>query len=302
MLRRSSGPSAVLVLTIVASLLPSPASAWGFAAHRAIMRRAIDILPPEIKPFFVEHRDEMVYRAVDPDMWRSAGWDDDHNHFVNFGSPELGPAPFTSMPRDYSAALQQFGPATLNRLGTLPWRQAEMFGNLQRAFERIGDGNVFLVETILVFAAASSHYIQDAHQPLHASNNYNGQLTDQLGLHVRFETQLFERFESRLTLTPAPPHAFASPRDYAFDALLASYQKMDALLKADTEALGSKDTYDDGYFEAFFTNVKPMLEERLSSAITATASVIVSAWEQAGRPSLAPKATPRAPQKVQRAR
>ena len=32
--------------------------------------------------------------------------------------------------------------------------------------------------------------------------------------------------------------------------------------------------------------VKPVLEERLSAAITATASVIVSAWEQAGRPSL----------------
>jgi len=32
--------------------------------------------------------------------------------------------------------------------------------------------------------------------------------------------------------------------------------------------------------------VKPLLEERLSAAITATASVIVSAWEQAGRPSL----------------
>jgi len=30
--------------------------------------------------------------------------------------------------------------------------------------------------------------------------------------------------------------------------------------------------------------VKPLLEERLSAAITATASVIVSAWEHAGRP------------------
>ena len=136
MLRRAS---AVLVIAVIASLVPSPAFAWGSAAHRDIMRRAIDILPPEIKAFFVEHRDEMVYRTIDPDLWRSLGFDEeDQNHFVNFGAPELGPAPFTNMPRDYTAALQKFGPATLKRLGTLPWREAEMFGNLQRAFQRVG--------------------------------------------------------------------------------------------------------------------------------------------------------------------
>ena len=43
-----------------------------------------------------------------------------------------------------------------------------------------------------------------------------------------------------------------------------------------------------------------VLEERLAAAITATASVIVSAWEQAGRPALK-DAAPRPVEKVQRA-
>jgi len=295
MLRRLS---AVLLAAV---LCPAPAFAWGFAAHKAIMRRAIDILPPEIKPFFVEHRDEMLIRVLDPDLWRSVGWDDDQNHFVNFGAPELGPYPFAGYPREYGAALQKFGENDLKRLGTLPFREAEMSGSLQRAFERIGTGNTFAVSDAIVFAGAASHYIQDATQPLHAANNYDGQLSGQRGVHPRFETELVERFESRLTLSPAPPKAVASPRDYAFDTLLASYQKADALLKADKEAIGAKDTYDDAYFEAFFAKVKPMLEERLSAATTATASVIVSAWEQAGRPLLNPKIT-REPRKVQRAR
>ena len=299
MLRRLS---ATVVLTVAASLLPAPAFAWGFVAHRAIMRRAIDILPPEIKPFFVEHRDEIVSHVIDPDMWRSIGWEDDQNHFVNFGAPELGPAPFTNMPRDYTAALQKFGPATLKTLGMLPWREAEMFGNLQRAFAGLGDQNAFTIGRVIAFAAIASHYIQDAHQPLHASNNYNGQLTDQLGIHARFEATLFERYESRLTITPGPLKAVPSPRDYTFDALLVSYQDVDALLKADKEAIGAKDAYDDAYYDALFTKLKPMLEERLSAAATATASIIVSAWEQAGRPSLAAKVTTRAPQKVQHTR
>ncbi len=275
---------AAVVATAV-GLLPATTYAWGFTAHRSIMRRAIEILPPEIKPFFVAHRDEIVYRSIDPDTWRNAGWEEDQNHFINFGAPELGRSG-TEMPRDYTAALQKFGPATLKRLGMLPWREAEMFGNLERAFEGMGKANPYSVQDLIEFSAAASHYVQDATQPLHASNNYDGQFTDQRGVHGRFETELFERFESRLTVTPAPPRSFASPRDFAFDELLDSFQKVDALLKADKEAIGDKQAYDDAYFEAFFTRVKPVLEQQLSAAVTATASTIVSAWEQAGRPSL----------------
>jgi hypothetical protein len=269
---------------LVTLLLPSPAFAWGFEAHKAIMRRAIDILPPELKPYFMAHRDELAYRAIDPDLWRNIGWEEDQNHFMNFGATEFGPFPFLAMPRDYGAALQKFGFTTMKRLGMLPWREAEMFGNLQRALVRIGQNNGFATVDTVLFAAVASHYIQDATQPLHASNSYDGQDTNQRGVHSRFETELFERYESRLVLTPAPPRAFASARDFAFDTLLTSYQKVDLVLKADKQAIGSKKLYDAEYYEAFLLNVKPLLEERLSAAITATASVIVSAWEQAGRP------------------
>ena len=278
MLRRAC---AALLITL---LLPSSALAWGFEAHKAIMRRAIDILPPELKPYFTAHRDELAYRAIDPDLWRNVGWEEDQNHFMNFGAPEFGPFPFLAMPRDYGTALQKFGFTTMKRLGMLPWREAEMFGNLQRALVRIGQNNGFATVDTVLFAAVASHYIQDATQPLHATNSYDGQDTNQRGVHSRFETELFERYESRLVLTPAPPKAFASPRDFAFETLLTSYQKVDLVLKADKQAIGSKKVYDLEYYEAFLQNAKPLLEERLSAAITATASIIVSAWEQAGRP------------------
>ena len=292
----------VLAVALAGLLLPAPAFAWGFTAHRLIMRRAIEILPPEIKPFFVEHRDALATRTVDPDMWRTIGWDDDPNHFLNLGTKEFGPPPaFTALPRDYTAALQKFGAVAMERHGKLPWREAEMFGGLQRAFTDIGDANPFTVERILVFAGATSHYIQDATQPLHASVNYDGQETDQRGVHSRFEATLIEKFESRLTITPGPLKSVASPKDLAFETLIASFQKVDALLKADKDAIGAKDTYDDAYFEAFFGKVKPMIDAQLSLAVTLTASFITSAWEQAGKPNLYPKVTPQ-PRRVQRAR
>jgi hypothetical protein len=263
------------------------------------MRRAIDLLPPELKPLFERHRDEVVIRVKDPDLWRNAGWDDDPNHFVDFGMKELGEYPFTALPREYGAALEKFGPSLLNRIGRLPWREAEEFGNLRRGFESFARGDRFAQGDVVLFAAVASHYIQDAHQPLHASNNYDGQLSGNNGIHSRFETDLVERFESRLTLVPPAPKAVANPRDAAFDVLLASHKLVATILKADTESVAGKETYDDDYYDKFFAKVRPILEQRLSEAIAATAGVIIGAWEQAGRPVLKADGR-RPPQKVRK--
>jgi len=288
--------SVVAVAVLIALAAPQPAAAWGSAAHRHIMARAIDLLPVELKPFFQQHQDEVVMRVIDPDLFRILGWEEDPNHFVNFGAKELGEYPFKELPREYGAAIEKFGMATLRRNGLLPWRQQEEFGNLRRAFEGF-TRETYAPGNAVLFAAVMSHYMQDAHQPLHASVNYDGQMTGNTGIHARFETALFERFQSRLTIRPAPPAPIFNSRDAAFDALLASYQLVDRILKADAAAKQGKETYDDEYFERLFTTVRPILEQRLGEAITATAGLIMGAWEQAGRPVLKP-AGPRPPQKI----
>ena len=86
--------TAVLVAALLAgSLVHSSASAWGLVAHRYIMSRAVDLLPAELKPFYERNRDEIVMRATDPDLWRTVGWEEDPNHFVDFGSKEFGAYP-----------------------------------------------------------------------------------------------------------------------------------------------------------------------------------------------------------------
>lgn len=279
--------SLVAAAVLVASLVPASASAWGFTAHRYIMSRAIDLLPPELKPFYERYRDEIVMRATDPDLWRNAGWEEDPNHFMNFGVREFGDYPFTALPRELGAAIEKFGMAVLKRDGLLPWRASEEFGNLRRTFERFARGSQFGPSDVILFSGVTAHYMQDANQPFHASNNYDGQLTGNSGIHARFESDLFDRFRSRLTVTPAAPKGITSARDAAFDALLSGYQLVDPILKADKEAVAGKDTYDDDYFEKFFTKVRPSLERRLADSITATSGLIIGAWEQAGKPVLA---------------
>jgi hypothetical protein len=279
----------------------SPAAAWGFVGHQLIMRRAIDLLPAEIKPFFERHREEVVMRVIDPDLWRTLGWPEDPNHFMDFGVKEYGAFPFLALPREYGAALAKFGPATLDRNGRLPWRLDEMAGTLRREFEALPRNAPYTLGNIVLFSGVSSHYLQDAHQPFHATEDYDGVAAGQRGIHSRFERDLIERFGARLTLNPAPVTPITAPRDAAFEVLLSGHQLVDRVFRADREAAEGRSEYDDVYFERFFDKVRPILEERLSMAISATAGLITGAWVQAGRP-LVRFDEARPPQRIDRGR
>ena len=61
--------------------------------------------------------------------------------------------------------------------------------------------------------------------------------------------------------------------------------------------MAGREFYDDGYFEAFGTDQLSVMERRLNDSITAVASLIIGAWEQAGRPAI-PPAIPRTPRPV----
>ena len=294
---RKLGP--VVALAFALLCIPTSAFAWGAAAHQMIMRQTIDLLPPELKPFFEHFKDEVVLRVNDPDLWRNVPWDDDANHFVDFGVPEYGKPPFAELPRDYDLAVQKFGVRVVKRNGLLPWRAAEMYGNLRRGFEGIARNNQYAIGDVTLFSSVLAHYVQDATQPFHASDNYDGAQTGNNGIHSRFERDLFEKFGSRLRLAGPPPAPLTNPRDVSFDTLITSYGLVPGILAADKAAVGSKDVYDDEYFEKFFTAVQPTLEQQLSAAIRATAGFIIGAWEQAGRPKMYTE-QPRPPQRVRK--
>lgn len=285
----------VVLLSLVCQ--PAPAAAWGFAAHQFIMRRALDLLPAELKPFFDQRREEVIVRVKDPDLWRNAGWPEDANHFMDFGVKEYGDYPFADLPRDYTAAIEKFGQATIQRNGRLPWRFAEAFGNLRRGFEGFGRNNAYAPDDVVLFAGMAAHYIQDATMPLHAADNYDGIQTGQRGIHSRFEGELFERSGQTFTFTPPPMSPVRKPDDLAWELLLESYKQVDPLLKADKDAAAGLEFYDDAYFERFARTAGPLMQQQISRAIAATAAVITGAWIEAGRPVVGP-ITRRAPQKI----
>lgn len=276
----------VTLLLLVAA--PQPAHAWGFSAHKFIVDRAIALLPPEIRPLFEQHRSEVVERAIDPDTWIIAGWEDERpHHFVDMDSPGFGQYPFTDLPRDYTAALAKFGAAKMRDAGTVPWTTEEVYGSLRRAFEaypRRGNFGPNAHLEVILQSAWLAHYVSDAHVPLHGVANYDGQLTQQWGVHSRWEASVFERYLNQLTIAPKAIAPITDPRGFIFNALLQDYQLAQTVLKADRDAIGNRDVYDDTYYQAFFAANKSIMEQRLNDSIAAVAAMITGAWEAAGKP------------------
>jgi len=287
--------TALGVLTAIL-LAPATANAWGFETHKFIVARALDILPEPLKPFFEANRAFIVERAIDPDLWRSAGFTEEPpNHFLDFDA--YGPYPFKDLPRNYDDALNKYGIDVLRQNGMLPWRTYEIAGRLVRAFQAVAKNGQYARGDVRFFSAVIGHYVADAHVPLHAVLNYNGQLTGQTGIHYRWEEELFVRFQKQLVVRPGPLKRISNERDYIFDTLLESSQLADDVLAADKKAIGNRDVYDDQYFATLLAETRPIWEKRINDAINGVASIITSAWERAGKPTLSANAPPPTPQR-----
>ena len=283
-MRRVLFPLAALALVAA----PHSTQAWGFEAHRFVMDRAIALLPSELRPIFEANRAALVERAIDPDTWQNAGFDavESPNHFLDLDWDGYGRYPFAGLPRDYTEAIAKFGRARIEQNGTVPWRVEEMYGSLRRAFEAYGRRGTFGRYDIVHYSAWLAHYVSDAHVPFHAVINYDGQLTGQNGIHTRFESMMFERYQTQLTIAPKPIAPVRNPRDFIFERILEGTQLVAPILKSDLDAIGTRDVYDDAYYAAFFKANRAVLERRVNESIASVAAMITGAWEAAGKPPL----------------
>jgi hypothetical protein len=288
-----------VVLAAVLVAIPSPAAAWGFEAHRFIVERMIALLPAEIRPLFEQRRVSIIERAVDPDLWRNVFPEEAPNHFVDLDY--FGRYPFPDLPHEYDRAVERWGRSVIHEQGLLPWRAAEFHGKLLKEFQGLRRENApsFVQDNIAYYSAILAHYVSDGHVPLHSVINYDGQRTNQLGVHSRWESELFDRSRARLKIVTAAPAPVRDAREFMFKVLLDSNRLAEGVLEADRKAVVGREFYDDAYFDAFAASQFSVLERRINDAIGAVASLIAGAWEAAGRPALPPD-RPHSPRPVVR--
>jgi hypothetical protein len=290
---------AAALIALACSFVPSARlAAWGTNGHKLITDRAIDLLPQDIRPFFDKFRTTVVEHSIDPDTYRTVGWaEEPPRHFLDMDA--YGPFPFTNLPHDYKEAVAARGADFVIKNGLSPWRSQEIYDQLRESFRQLPTAP-YARDNVKLFSSVLAHYVEDAFQPFHAAQNYDGQLTGQQGIHARFETELFDRCQDKLKLAPPPLAPIPNAREFVFATLTDSFTFVDAILAADREATQGRESYDDAYFAKLYEKTGPIMEKRITGAISGVASIIAQAWVDAGKPALPADAPARPPRPIRR--
>ncbi len=278
----------------------SIALAWGRWGHKHISRAAVFALPPEMRVFFYNHIDFITEGAVVPDLRRSLINDKNEppRHFIDI--EDFGNIPLSSFPKTTQEAYEKYDSAFLNKTGYLPWYIQNLTDKLTYAFKKRDKSEILFLATDL------SHYIADAHQPLHTSSNYNGQKTNQKGVHSLWESTLPQMFGSVYNFNTPPAKYISDIPAETWKIIAQSHSQVDTLLAAERKVRNNftidnmykndsngklvmfynSPVFSDEYARQFNVALGGMIEHQLRLSITDVANFWYTAWVNAGKPNL----------------
>ncbi len=266
---------------------------WGFFAHQRINRLAVFSLPPEMVGFYKANIEYIREVAVNPDRRRFSMPEEAPRHYIDLD--HYSDSAMVQMPRSWNEAAARYSPDTLEAYGIVPWHINRMYYHLREAFLQ-GDP-----EKILKISAEMGHYVGDAHVPLHTTENYNGQLSGQEGIHGFWESRLPELFADDFNLLVGKAAYITNPQEAAWNAVYASHYAVDSVLLSEkhlSQRTGDKKyafetkgrqtvkVYSRSYSEAYANLLDGMVERRMRAAIKMTASLWYTAWIDAGQPDI----------------
>ena len=268
---------------------------WGFFAHKKINYYATFLLPPQMLLFYKPHINFITEHATDPDKRRYAIAAEGARHFIDID--HYGEYPYQEVPRKWKDAVEKFGEDSLHTYGIVPWHIQVMLGRLTKAFREKN------FSSILKNSAEIGHYIADAHVPLHASQNHNGQLTDQKGIHAFWESRVPELLaDKKFDFFIGKAAYIKDPSAFIWQRVLESAKAADSVLKFEKKLSlqfpGDKKysfekrnnilarQYSSDYTIAYDKMLNGMVERRMRQSIYAIASFWYTAWINAGQPDL----------------
>jgi hypothetical protein len=216
-------------------------------------------------------------------------------HFIDLD--HYGPYPFDSLPRKWEDAVAKFSEDSLQQHGIVLWWVQIMLHRLTTAFK---ERNAI---KILKLSADISHYIADAHVPLHACSNYNGQFTGQRGIHAFWESRVpellaekdWDFFIGKATYINNPPDfiwKIVLESGRAADTVLSCEKVLTTTFPADKKFAFEERNgiitrqYSASFSKAYDAMLKGMIERRMRLSIYAIASFWYTAWVNAGQPDL----------------
>ncbi|RTQ45254.1 hypothetical protein EJV47_25590 [Hymenobacter gummosus] len=278
----------------LALLVPALSPGWGFFGHRTITQIAVYDLPSGMQPFYFRHMAKLVKLSTGPDERRNDDPAEESKHYIDMD--HFGDNPFGLMPKAYDKAKAKYTADTLKKYGTVPWTVLDTKDRLTDAFKE-GD-----TTAILALSADLGHYVSDAFVPLHTTENYDGQLTKQQGIHSLWESKLPELFIAQYKLDAEKAEYVKDPEAAIWKVIQESYGFLGATFDIEAEISKkftsekkytyshkygkTRRSYSDAFAEAYNKRVGGHVAYRLKGAPTMVASFWYTAWKDAGSPDL----------------
>jgi hypothetical protein len=186
---------------------------------------------------------------------------------------------------------------SLSMFGIVPYHLLVMENRLQKAFETRN------INMVMRTSAEIGHYIADAHVPLHTTENYNGQLTGQDGLHAFWESRIPELFaEDEFDFFVGGAQYIDNPKKNSWEIVLESFSQVDSVLAIEKRLSKSFPSdlqycYEERldrtirtqckpYAEAYYRELDGMVEDRMQDAVLSVGSFWYTAWVNAGQPDI----------------
>ncbi|MEO8886009.1 MAG: zinc dependent phospholipase C family protein [Mucilaginibacter sp.] len=252
------------------------------------------MLPKAMTGFYRANIGFITDHAISADKKRYVDSTEAPRHYLN--ADHYGKNPFARIPQRWKDAVVKYSEDTLNKYGTVPWAIQRNYYWLVDAFKNHDTTG------ILITSANLGHYIADAHVPMHLTQNYNGQLTNQTGLHALWESRLPELFGYAYNYYGGKVRYIDNPLAQAFKICRASFAEVDSVLwvermlnrkfppdkKMTHVKRGNRmvTDYSVEYSRTYQKLLKGMVQRRMRSAIVMVGSYWYSAWVDAGQPDL----------------
>ena len=274
--------------------------AWGSWGHKHISRAAVFALPESMRSFYYNHIDFITESAVVPDLRKYVINDKNEGprHFVDI--EDFGNIPLDAFPKTTKEAYAKYDSTFLNKTGYLPWYIQNLTEKLTQAFKKKNKSE------ILFISAELSHYVADAHMPLHTSSNYDGQKTKQKGVHALWESMLPQMFGEAYNFKTEPAKYISDISIESWKIIAQSHSLVDTLLAIEKkvrnnftpENMYKKDdagktvmfynspVFSDEYAKQFHTELNGMVEQQLRLSIYNVACFWYTAWVNGGSPDL----------------
>lgn len=283
------------VLSVLITSVWVVSSGWGFLVHKTVHQLAVYELPESMQPFFYQQMGYLVNNAPRPDMRRNEDSTEATKHFIDLEM--FGEQAATRMPLDWNRAVQKYTADSLIKYGYVPYQVVHIKEKLTNAFRK---GNK---DSILFYAADLGHYIGDAHVPLHTTVNYDGQLTDQKGLHSLWESMIPELEIGNYSLYSAHKAVYLkNPAEAIWQAIRKAAKLVPEMLQKEKElSKGFTDeqkfrvqirrgketkSYTTAFAKAYASALGTTINDQLRASADLIADFWYTSWVDAGKPDL----------------